>query len=75
MNKRNAHLMPPRLRYVISHPLIGDNVVFSSWVELCESCVDAAIEEATESLQSEIMRLADKIADEILRCVEEIEDT
>lgn len=51
---------------------MGKDVLFESWMVLCEKVVDVAEKEALNRLQAQIMELAEQISDEIIERAEEV---
>ena len=49
------------------------NSCFDSWVDLCEYVCEVAEMEASRQMHTQMLELADKIADEIIATAEEYE--
>lgn len=57
----------------MKHPLVGENLRFNSWVELCEYAMDIAEDEAKRRLNNELVNLICAISDELIESAEECE--
>jgi hypothetical protein len=57
----------------VTHPLIGSDNIFDSWMTLCEAVMEIAEDEAKKRLNGAIVDLITTIADEIIETAEEYE--
>ena len=61
------------LEYKVKHPLMAGRNHFNSWVELCDTCMEVAMEQAQKELMPRLMDLAEFLCDQIIDTVEERE--
>ena len=60
-----------RVTYKLTHPLYHSEDTFDSWLVLCETTVDIAMQEAQRQLQPQLEALFEKISDEMIATAEE----
>lgn len=60
-----------RILYKVFHPIYGSDVVFDSWMTLCESTMDLATIEAHKRLGPQFEELVSEIADEMIETAKE----
>jgi hypothetical protein len=72
-NRKIEHLKGKRINYRLTHPLVGANLHFDSWMVLCEHVMDIAEIEAKKRLTLQLPDLIGSISDEIIATAEEFE--
>lgn len=69
-----AQIKTPALKYKLTHPLIGKDCRFDTWLSLVNHVVDVAENEAKNKLYDQLIKLTTEISDEILETFEEYID-
>lgn len=64
--------MSNRILFKVNHPGYGSEVIFDSWMTLCEHTMELAEDEAKRQLMDELIRRTELIADEMIATAEEV---